>query len=123
MRVSRPERVRRAEPPRRDDDHMAGSAGVPVTDAAACCSARPAGRPVDLVALPARGSRRHPATLRAPVPTLLALRAGEFAMGSGEHRYPADGEGPPHDRHRRRLPDRSHAVTNDDFACFVAATG
>ena len=60
----------------------------------------------------------------APVPTLLALPAAEFAMGSGEQRYPGRRRGPGRDR-SPSAPFRiaAHAVTNDEFAAFVDATG
>jgi formylglycine-generating enzyme len=59
----------------------------------------------------------------APVPELLALPAGAFTMGSGEQRYPADGEGPPHTVTVGAFRIAARAVSNDDFATFAAATG
>src|SRR6201989_1522060 len=44
-------------------------------------------------------------------------------MGSTEQRYPADGEGPPRTVHVDAFRIAAHAVSNDDFAAFVAATG
>ena len=56
-------------------------------------------------------------------PAFVDLRGGTFTMGSDEQRYPADGEGPT--RAARVEPFRiaAHAVSNDDFAAFVDATG
>jgi formylglycine-generating enzyme len=44
-------------------------------------------------------------------------------MGSTEQRYPADGEGPPRTVRVAAFRIAAHAVCNDDFAAFVAATG
>jgi formylglycine-generating enzyme required for sulfatase activity len=44
-------------------------------------------------------------------------------MGSDEDRYPEDGESPPRAVHVDGFRMAAHAVTNADFARFVAATG
>jgi sulfatase modifying factor 1 len=59
----------------------------------------------------------------ASAPTLLALPTAEFTMGSGEQRYPADSEGPPRTVTVGAFRIAAHAVSNDDFATFAAATG
>ena len=43
-------------------------------------------------------------------------------MGSTEQRYPADGEGPPRTVCVDAFGIAAHALNNDDFAAFVAAT-
>jgi formylglycine-generating enzyme len=58
-----------------------------------------------------------------PSPPLLALPGGGFRMGSAEQRYPDDGEGPPRLVRVAAFRIAAHAVRNDDFAAFVAATG
>ncbi len=54
---------------------------------------------------------------------LLVLSEGAFTMGSTEQRYPADGESPPRAVRVDAFRISAHAVSNDDFAGFVAATG
>ena len=55
---------------------------------------------------------------------LVAIPAGRFTMGTSDARgYPADGEGPEHDVELSAFAIGVHAVTNDEFAAFVAATG
>src|SRR4051812_49820102 len=50
--------------------------------------------------------------------------AGRFRMGDESvWAYPGDGEGPVHDVRLDAFSIDAHAVTNDDFAAFVAATG
>jgi formylglycine-generating enzyme required for sulfatase activity len=44
-------------------------------------------------------------------------------MGSTEERYPADGEGPARTVTVKGFQIAAHAVSNDDFAAFVATTG
>jgi len=72
----------------------------------------------------ARDERRAIAIPSGPARTSLpALPGGEFTMGSSEQRYPADREGPPRTVHVDAFQIAAHAVSNDDFAAFVAATG
>lgn len=53
-----------------------------------------------------------------------AVPAGVFTMGTDDPRgYAADGEGPPHEVELAAYDVAVHAVTNDDFARFVDATG
>jgi formylglycine-generating enzyme required for sulfatase activity len=97
---------------------MAVSNDVP--DAAvACCGAvsRPGGGPV---ADEGRGATAPSATR---LPLLLALPEGAFRMGSTEQRYSADGETPPRTARVAAFRIAAHAVRNDEFAEFVAATG
>lgn len=50
--------------------------------------------------------------------------AGTFAMGTDDPRgYAADGEGPVHEVELDAFAISVHAVTNDEFAAFVEATG
>ncbi|TKG71807.1 formylglycine-generating enzyme family protein [Prauserella endophytica] len=63
-----------------------------------------------------------------PVPTmavdgLVPVPGGAFTMGSDEDRYPGDREGPPRVRRIAGFRIAAHAVSNDDFAAFVAETG
>ncbi|QJY47985.1 formylglycine-generating enzyme family protein [Pseudonocardia broussonetiae] len=58
-----------------------------------------------------------------PHTALLALPGGVFRMGSDEQRYPGDGEGPARDVRVGAFRIAPHAVSNDDFAAFAAATG
>jgi sulfatase modifying factor 1 len=58
-----------------------------------------------------------------PVTTLRTLPGGVFTMGSAEQRYPADHEGPPRRVVVAGFRITAHAVSNDQFAAFVAATG
>lgn len=51
------------------------------------------------------------------------LGGGSFLMGSDEPRYPTDGEGPVREVTVSPFALSSHAVTNDDFARFVRASG
>jgi sulfatase modifying factor 1 len=102
---------------------MAESAGVPRTAAATCCSASPPTRRVHAVVAPDRRPGRPAVVSGVTVPTSLALSAGQFVMGSSEPGYPADGEGPPRTVDVAAFRIAAHAVSNDDFATFVAATG
>ena len=57
-------------------------------------------------------------------PTLLTLDGGTFLMGNPrDDAYPADGEGPVHEVELGAFRIGRDAVTNDEFAAFVAATG
>ena len=88
-----------------------------------CCGAsvpRRAGQPQ------ARTTNRATPTATVSRPEdrpLLTLPGGPFTMGSAEQRYPADGEGPPRTVPVEPFRIAAHAVSNDDFATFVAATG
>ena len=56
--------------------------------------------------------------------SMVALAGGSFRMGSVDARaYPADGEGPVHEVELSPFRIDAHAVDNDRFAAFVAATG
>jgi formylglycine-generating enzyme required for sulfatase activity len=66
----------------------------------------------------------HGAGRQPPSAVAVALAGGEFLMGCDDGwAYPGDGEGPV--RRVRLAPFRldAHAVTNERFAAFVAATG
>lgn len=94
--------------------------GSATSSNAACCGAtrRAVGQPV------ARGEHRAVgAAAPAPAASLPVLPGGVFTMGSTEHRYPADGEGPPRAVRVGAFRIAPHAVTNGDFATFVRATG
>ena len=55
---------------------------------------------------------------------LVRLAGGSFRMGAeGDGTYPADGEGPVHRVRLSPFSIAAHAVSNDDFAAFVDATG
>ena len=55
---------------------------------------------------------------------LVDLPGGAFTMGTdGRYGYPADGEGPAHEVELSPFSISRHAVTNERFAHFVAATG
>ena len=88
--------------------------------ATACCSAQSRGGE-DAVA---RDERCAAVTASdSPRPRLLTLAGGVFTMGSTEQRYPADGEVPPRTVRVAAFRIAARAVSNDDFAAFVAATG
>ena len=54
---------------------------------------------------------------------LVTVPAGAFSMGTDDPRgYAADGEGPVHEVELEAFGIGAHAVTNDEFATFVAAT-
>ncbi len=56
--------------------------------------------------------------------TIRWLAGGPFAMGSaGQQAYPGDGEGPVHQVRLAPFGIDAHAVSNDRFEEFVAATG
>ncbi|MGI5330667.1 formylglycine-generating enzyme family protein [Actinomadura nitritigenes] len=55
---------------------------------------------------------------------MVTLPGGEFLMGTDDaDGFPADGEGPVRPVRVRRFRIDAHAVSNDRFAAFVAATG
>jgi len=61
---------------------------------------------------------------RVKVPASVALLAGgAFDMGSAEAFHPDDGEGPIRNQHVAPFAIDRHAVTNEHFAQFVAASG
>ena len=75
--------------------------------------------------MPGRGVGGVPAAVsaarRGPV---VAVPAGRFRMGDESvWAYPGDGEGPVHEVALEAFSIDAHAVTNDDFAAFVTATG
>jgi sulfatase modifying factor 1 len=79
---------------------------------------REAGRP----AAAAPGASAAGAALVAA--DLVALEGGEFTMGTdGGYGYPIDGEGPAHPVALSPFAISRHAVSNRQFAAFVAATG
>ncbi|KPI10877.1 Sulphatase-modifying factor protein [Actinobacteria bacterium OK074] len=85
-----------------------------------CCA--PQGR--DAVALPVPPVPGHRAVVAPAGAGMVTLPGGEFLMGTDDAEgFPADGEGPV----RRVTVDAfridAHAVTNDRFAEFTAATG
>jgi formylglycine-generating enzyme len=56
-------------------------------------------------------------------PDLVELEGGRFTMGTdGDYGYPTDGEGPAHEVVLWKFAISRHAVTNEQFAAFVAAT-
>lgn len=55
---------------------------------------------------------------------MASVPAGAFAMGTGDPRgYADDGEGPVHEVELPEFLIGVHAVTNEEFAAFVEATG
>lgn len=57
-------------------------------------------------------------------PDLLELDGGTFTMGTdGGYGYELDGEGPAHEVELSPFAISRHAVTNEQYAAFVAATG
>lgn len=54
---------------------------------------------------------------------LVALPGGRFRMGSEDGIFPADGEGPIREVTLSPFSIAAHAVTNEQFAGFVSATG
>ena len=112
-----------ADAQRRRDDP-----GMPMLDdvrdsatdgrATACCG--PQSRSAqDAMAWEERGPLAAPSLASS----LLALPEGVFRMGSSEQRYPADDEGPPRTVRIEAFRIAAYAVSNDDFAAFVRATG
>jgi formylglycine-generating enzyme required for sulfatase activity len=103
-----------------DDPAMTWRNSEPSTSvtASACCAPRSPGR---------RGSaeqvRRGVAAPGSGLIPLLALSGGVFTMGSTEERYPGDGEAPARAVNVEGFRIAAHAVSNDDFAAFVRATG
>jgi formylglycine-generating enzyme required for sulfatase activity len=71
----------------------------------------------------ARDCRSGAASLGTAARALVELPAGTFTMGSTELRYPGDLEGPPRPVEVSEFQIAPCAVTNDEFAAFVASTG
>jgi sulfatase modifying factor 1 len=85
-----------------------------------CCSP---GRPARADAGHVAGDVTVPAGAGSP-PVLADVPAGRFTMGTDDPRgYAVDGEGPPHAVELPAYRIGVHAVTNDEFAAFVDATG
>ena len=68
-------------------------------------------------------ARTLPATDGPRERSWLALAGATFLMGSEETKYPGDGEGPVRTVTVAPFELAAHAVTNDDWAAFVRATG
>jgi formylglycine-generating enzyme required for sulfatase activity len=86
-----------------------------------CCAAATRGGEA---AVAGHGARQDLGSASAPPrASLLALPGREITIGSAEQRYPEDNEGPPRAVHVGAFRIAAHAVSNDDFAAFVAATG
>ena len=65
-----------------------------------------------------------PVAITPPDHGLIAIPGGAFQMGTADAEgFPADGEGPVRSVTLRPFRLARHAVTNDQFAAFVAATG
>lgn len=94
--------------------------GRTVSGAQACCGAATRGGDA-AVGLEEHGAvgAAHP----APARSLPVLPGRVYQMGSAEQRYPSDGEGPPRTVRVEAFRIAPHAVSNSDFAAFVAATG
>ncbi|MFI0939847.1 formylglycine-generating enzyme family protein [Streptomyces sp. NPDC021020] len=72
----------------------------------------------------APGGRPTAAPGAAPAAAPVALPGGTFLMGTDDPEgFPADGEGPVREVALRPFRIDAHAVSNDRFAAFVAATG
>lgn len=57
------------------------------------------------------------------LPSMVAIDAGSFRMGTDHGRFPADHEGPIRDIATAAYEIAPNLVTNDDFAAFADATG
>jgi formylglycine-generating enzyme required for sulfatase activity len=78
-------------------------------------------RPASPGGPPAEASADGAALLTAD---LVELPGGEFTMGTdGDYGYPIDGEGPAHRVELSPFAISRYAITNAQFAAFVAATG
>lgn len=90
------------------------------SEASTCCSpSRDGDAPVDVLTGPAVATSENPTST-----TFVDIPAGTFLMGTDDPRgYPDDGEGPIHEVELDAFAMASHAVTNDEFGQFVAATG
>ena len=86
-----------------------------------CCAPSRADGPVAAGDTPASST---PSAAAPPPLGLVALEAGSFRMGAvGPEAYWDDGEGPIHVVELSPYRISARAVTNDDFAAFVDATG
>ncbi len=86
-----------------------------------CCAPSRADGPVDEAGASASSARSAAA---APSLELVPVAAGTFRMGAvGPEAYWDDGEGPIHVVELSPYRIAARAVTNDDFAAFVDATG
>ena len=89
-----------------------------------CCAPsegprRPGGR-----SAPAGEPRRSADGAALVEPGLAPLDGGRFTMGTdGRYGYPVDGEGPAHEVVLSPFAIARHAVSNEQFAAFAAATG
>src|SRR4051812_6337938 len=84
-----------------------------------CCS--PAREPGDLIEVPVTAPTSGTARRTSG---LISLPGGEFAMGTDDVLgFPDDGEGPVRPVALAPFRISAYAVTNDDFAAFVADTG
>jgi formylglycine-generating enzyme required for sulfatase activity len=93
-----------------------------VTDS--CCT--PGDRPRGTDSASGPGAEPVVSTAGAALvaPDLVELDGGTFTMGTdGGYGYPLDGEGPAHEVALSPFAISRHAVTNEQFAAFVAATG
>ncbi|MEO1778536.1 MAG: formylglycine-generating enzyme family protein, partial [Pseudomonadota bacterium] len=79
-----------------------------------CCPSRGGGAAAPGVPAP-------DGTVRADA--LVRLRGGRFEMGTRDTFFPEDGEGPPRRVRVKPFAISATAVTNAEFAAFVAATG
>lgn len=88
-------------------------------DRAACCAPTVGAR-----AAPAIVPARRPSRVPARPADMVRLPGGVFLMGTDERAgYPADGEGPVRQVRVRPFWIDAHAVSNERFAAFAAATG
>jgi formylglycine-generating enzyme len=72
----------------------------------------------------ARAAKTSPSRAPGGLERLEAIPAGAFTMGTDDAAgYRADGEGPAHDVALPAYAIAAFAVTNDEYAAFVAATG
>jgi formylglycine-generating enzyme len=89
-----------------------------------CCGPSREGRRPDQGSPATAGPRNPPERFSVQPLRWASVPAGSFAMGTDDPRgYPEDGEGPVHQVHTSGFDMAVHAVTNDQFAAFVEATG
>jgi sulfatase modifying factor 1 len=86
-----------------------------------CCS--PQSVPPETPAAATTTDARRTMTASPPGLRLVALPGGCFRMGSEDGIFPADGEGPVRETTISPFSISAHAVTNEQFAAFVSATG
>jgi sulfatase modifying factor 1 len=108
----------------RGGSHRHRAIGETVTMSSCCGPSRPnSGDAVRAGSRSVGGGRADSATGR-PKLDLVAIPGGDFTMGTNDPQgYPADGEGPEHRVTLGSFSISAHAITNDDFAGFVDATG